>query len=198
MEADLKPFEIKLSIVIVSIIILFVSFGGTYVILKKGVGNISDYFYELGHGFFSTNRSFKGYFNDGGELSSGRYGFSFEFPEKWGMITVVNEDFFDERIEGVLDTFYWQSEKDEDRFFYLLVGDAIFLDRGEVESRGRKFLGESPSFVYYFMSTEVPRDCLKRALVDLSSGDIKRCDRLNLIYQDEIQKTILYTFEILK
>ena len=198
MEADSKPFEVKILIVIVTLMILSVTFGGAYVILKRGVANVSDYFYELGDGVFSKNRSFEGYFSEGGELSNGRYGFSFEFPERWGVVTIVREDFDDGQVGGVLDTFYWQSEKDEDRFFYLLVGDSVFLDREEIESRGRIFLGESPSFVYYYTSIEVPKKCLRKPLLEIDIKDQGICNQINIIFQDEIKKTILETFEILK
>ncbi|NIP32374.1 hypothetical protein GWN26_01075, partial [Candidatus Saccharibacteria bacterium] len=142
--------------------------------------------------------SFVGYHNGGNLYKNDEYGFSFEFPYSWGEAELIKEDFDMNGQPGVLKTYYWEAEKDEDRFFYLVVGDVRVLREEETTANDFNYLGESPSYIYYYTATDVTPDCLEGPLASLGEEDKRRCAELSLIHQEEVDHTILLTFQMFK
>lgn len=195
---ETRYLETKIVTVIAAIITLVISFSGTYAILRVGAGDLGDAIYNLGKRIFAVEESFYGYHNGGNPYKNGEYGFSFEFPYSWSEVVLIKEDFDMHGQPGVLKTYYWEAKDDQDRFFYLVVGDVRVLREDKEVVDGYIYLGESPSYIYYYKATELTPDCLEGPLASLSQEAKKKCAELSVIQQEEIVHTILHTFTMFK
>lgn len=124
------------------------------------------------------------------------YKFSISFPENWGTIKRSDRDLGDSQIKDVLAVFSLESEKDPDKYFYVVVGKPA-LKGSEYEDAPRTFLGESGSYVYYYTASPVPVPCFEYG-EELTPEKEKKyeCEKWKLVWEQEIQKVILPSFKI--
>ncbi|MBT4121104.1 MAG: hypothetical protein HOA57_03295 [Candidatus Magasanikbacteria bacterium] len=126
--------------------------------------------------------------------SSDQYSFSVTFPDSWGGIERIDKDMGDKGDEKVFESFYLQAKNDVDRYFYVVVAD-ISIKGTMYEDAPRLALGESDEFIYYYTGTTMPVPC---SFVEEDSQEYTdyKCDKLNTIYENEIEKIIKPSFVI--